>query len=62
MRKSMAYKPDNGKQIWSNNVEQHDKWWRNDARYLSPETLARLKNIEDEIERRDDADESDNVE
>lgn len=58
----MAYKPDNGKQIWSNNVEQHDKWWRNDARYLRPETLARLENIEDKIERCGDADESDNVE
>lgn len=58
----MAYKPDNGKQIWSNNVEQHDKWWRNDARYLRPETLARSENIEDKIERRADADESDNVE
>ena len=58
----MAYKPDNGKQIWSNNVEQHDKWWRNDEQYLSPETLARLENIEDKIERRADADESDNVE
>lgn len=58
----MAYKSDNGKQIWSNNVEQHDKWWRNDARYLRPETLARLENIEDKIERRGDADESDNVE
>jgi len=58
----MAYKPDNGKQIWSNNVEQHDKWWRNDARYLRPETLARLENIEGEMERRADADESDNVE
>ena len=58
----MAYKPDNGKQIWSNNVEQHDKWWRNDARYLRPETLARLENIEGEMERLADADESDNVE
>jgi hypothetical protein len=58
----MAYKPDNGKQICSNNVEQHDKWWRNDARYLRPETLARLENIEGEMERRADADESDNVE
>jgi|LakMenEpi03Aug12_release.lakeMendotaPanAssembly.Ray.scaffolds.fasta_scaffold177123_3 hypothetical protein len=58
----MAYKPDNGKQIWSNNVEQHDKWWRNDERYLSPETLARLENIEDEIEHRADADESGDVE
>lgn len=58
----MAYKPDNGKQMWSNNMQQHDKWWRNDARYLRPETLARLENIEDQIERRADADESDNVE
>ena len=58
----MAYKPDNAKQIWSNNVEQHDKWWRNDARYLRPETLARLENIEDKIERRADADESGDVE
>lgn len=58
----MAYKPDNGKQIWSNNVKQHDKWWRNDARYLRPETLARLENIEGEIERRGDADESGDVE
>ena len=58
----MAYKADNGKQICSNNVEQHDKWWRNDARYLRPETIARLENIEGEMEHRADADESDNVE
>lgn len=58
----MKYKPDKGRYMWSNNIEQHDKWWRNDARYLRPETLARLENIEDEIERRGEPDESDNVE
>ena len=58
----MAYKPDNGKEIWSNNVEQHDKWWRNDARFLKPETLTRLENIEYQIECRGKPDESDNVE
>ena len=58
----MKYRPDKGRYMWSNNIEQHDKWWRNDARYLSPETLARLENIEDKIERRGDADESGDVE
>ena len=58
----MKYKPDKGRYMWSNNMQQHDKWWRNDARYLRPETLARLENIEDEIKHRADADESDNVE
>jgi hypothetical protein len=58
----MKYKPDKGRYMWSNNMQQHDKWWRNDARYLRPETLARLENIEDEIERRGDADESGDVE
>jgi hypothetical protein len=48
--------------MWHNTMQQHDKWWRNDARYLRPETLARLENIEDEIERRGEPDESDNVE
>ena len=48
--------------MWSNNMQQHDKWWRNDARYLRPETLARLENIEDKIEHRGEPDESDNVE
>jgi hypothetical protein len=58
----MKYKPEKGRYMWSKNIEQHDKWWRNDARYLRPETLARLENIEDKIERRADADESGDVE
>ena len=47
--------------MWSNNMQQHDKWWRNDARYLRPETLARLENIEDEIERRAEKGENEDV-
>jgi hypothetical protein len=58
----MSFNPVTGRHMWHNTMQQHDKWWRNDARYLRPETLARLENIEDEIERRGEPDESDNVE
>jgi hypothetical protein len=43
-----------GKPMFNSNMVDHRKWWLNDDRYLTPETQARLIEMQSAEEIRDE--------